>query len=247
MQNKFQESFSSAERENEYFLKTQSKAIWMTTKLSREWGGRVSRCYKELWWETQPQRNKAVRGNRQCFWESLSRLQMLFHVSEIINVCSPNSPDLHCNIRYGGKAILVTGTVCILLDKQTGWGWMTAQLGDLTCGQASNDPWSSSLVNTGGRSQVELLGVLELLKTNELGGRKLSPAVFCLIWLLLFLKCFELEVCMKMNPDITQHNPTPQKTKSPKPDLWCFCSSVPISRGSVRPSSLLCNSICFKP
>lgn len=125
----------------------------------------------------------------------------------------------------------------ILLDKQTGWGWMTAQLGDLTCSQASNDPWSSSLVNTGDRSQVELLGVLELLKTNELGGRKLSPAVFCLIWLLLFLKCFELEVCMKMNPDITQHNSTPQKTKPPKPDLWCFCSSVPISRGSVRPSS----------
>lgn len=44
---------------------------------------------------------------------------------------------------------------------------MTAQLGDLTCGQASNDPWSSSLVNTGDRSQVELLGVLELKEAES--------------------------------------------------------------------------------
>lgn len=57
---------------------------------------------------------------------------------------------------------------------------MTAQLGDLTPNQASNGPWSSSLVNTGDGSRMGIVGDVVTVKamTNKLGGRKLTPAIF---------------------------------------------------------------------
>lgn len=57
---------------------------------------------------------------------------------------------------------------------------MTAELGDLTPNQASNAPWSSSLVNTGDGSQVGIVGdaVTITAMPNKLGGRKLTAAVF---------------------------------------------------------------------
>lgn len=56
-----------------------------------------------------------------------------------------------------------------------------------------------------------------------------------------------------MRENEVRYNPNPQETtqktkphKASKPSLW-FYSSVLFSRGIVRPSSLLCNSVCFKP